>query len=65
MPTYRCKTCGHTRGYEAKPPEEYPFCCQRCKLIDLGKWFNGDYVIDSDLPGHAPLDTGTGGQPPT
>jgi len=22
-----------------------PFCCKRCKLIDLGRWFDGSYVI--------------------
>ena len=22
-----------------------PFCCQRCKLLDLGHWFDGDYAI--------------------
>jgi endogenous inhibitor of DNA gyrase (YacG/DUF329 family) len=27
-----------------------PFCCRRCKLIDLGKWFNEDYVISDPLP---------------
>lgn len=48
MPNYRCKTCGKSCVYEGKPPEEFPFCCERCKLIDLGKWFNGEYVIDSD-----------------
>ena len=22
-----------------------PFCCERCKLVDLGRWFKGDYVV--------------------
>ncbi len=22
-----------------------PFCCQRCRLLDLGAWLDGDYVI--------------------
>ncbi len=22
-----------------------PFCCERCKLIDLGQWANEDYRI--------------------
>ncbi len=22
-----------------------PFCSERCKLIDLGKWASGEYVI--------------------
>ncbi|TET37147.1 MAG: DNA gyrase inhibitor YacG [Planctomycetota bacterium] len=29
----------------------YPFCCEPCKLIDLGKWLDGEYGIsDSLLP---------------
>jgi endogenous inhibitor of DNA gyrase (YacG/DUF329 family) len=23
----------------------YPFCGNRCRMIDLGKWFDGDYRI--------------------
>ena len=23
----------------------YPFCCNRCKLIDLGKWLDSNYRI--------------------
>lgn len=26
-----------------------PFCSDRCKLVDLGNWFNGDYMISRDL----------------
>ncbi len=26
-----------------------PFCSERCKLIDLGKWASGDYVISSPI----------------
>lgn len=26
-----------------------PFCSQRCKLIDLGKWFGGEHVISEPL----------------
>jgi hypothetical protein len=26
-----------------------PFCSQRCKLIDLGKWFNGENAISEPL----------------
>jgi uncharacterized protein len=35
--------------------EEFPFCSPRCRLIDLGKWASGAYVISS--PVH---DTGEG-----
>ncbi len=27
----------------------YPFCCRRCKLIDLGRWLDGDYKIIGKL----------------
>jgi uncharacterized protein len=34
--------------------EDFPFCSDRCRLIDLGKWASGDYrvsspVLDPDL----------------
>lgn len=27
-----------------------PFCCERCKLVDLGKWLDEKYVIPGDHP---------------
>jgi uncharacterized protein len=29
--------------------EDFPFCSDRCKLIDLGKWASGKYVITSPV----------------
>jgi endogenous inhibitor of DNA gyrase (YacG/DUF329 family) len=26
---------------------EFPFCSDRCRTIDLGKWASGEYVIPS------------------
>lgn len=26
----------------------WPFCCERCKLIDLGAWASEEYRIESD-----------------
>ena len=34
---------------------EFPFCSDRCRLIDLGKWASGAYVISSPMQ-----DTGEG-----
>jgi endogenous inhibitor of DNA gyrase (YacG/DUF329 family) len=34
---------------------EFPFCSERCRLIDLGKWASGGYVISSPVQ-----DTGEG-----
>jgi uncharacterized protein len=28
---------------------DFPFCSQRCRTIDLGKWASGQYVISSPL----------------
>ena len=33
------------QGNEAK---FFPFCSQRCKLIDLGAWFDAEYKIISE-----------------
>jgi hypothetical protein len=28
---------------------DFPFCSERCRTIDLGKWASGQYVIPSPL----------------
>lgn len=28
---------------------EFPFCSERCRLIDLGKWASGGYVISTPI----------------
>lgn len=39
-----------------------PFCSERCKLIDLGRWFNEEYVVPGeDAVDFTELD---GGRPP-
>ncbi len=38
----RCPTC----RAEVKPREEnpsFPFCTPRCRAVDLGRWFTGEY----------------------
>jgi len=29
--------------------EHFPFCSERCRLIDLGKWASGGYRISSPI----------------
>ena len=29
--------------------EDFPFCCDRCRKIDLGKWAMGVYKISSPI----------------
>jgi len=42
-----CPTCGKENDFFDPPTG--PFCCARCKLVDLGKWFNEDYRISEPL----------------
>jgi endogenous inhibitor of DNA gyrase (YacG/DUF329 family) len=47
--TYSCSICDRLVTYDGPLPALYPFCCERCKLIDLGRWFSEQYSIDRDL----------------
>jgi endogenous inhibitor of DNA gyrase (YacG/DUF329 family) len=47
--TYPCSICGKHVGYEGPLPALYPFCSERCRLVDLGRWFSEQYSIDRDL----------------
>ena len=38
-----CKKVTDTTG------DDFPFCSDRCKQIDLGKWATGGYVIPSPV----------------
>ncbi|HLQ76169.1 MAG TPA: DNA gyrase inhibitor YacG [Terriglobia bacterium] len=39
----KCPTCNKTIEYAGNPFR--PFCSERCKMIDLGKWAGGTYRI--------------------
>jgi len=40
----RCPQCGGESLWRADNPFR-PFCCQRCKLIDLGAWASEAYRV--------------------
>ncbi|HEX4488385.1 MAG TPA: DNA gyrase inhibitor YacG [Terriglobales bacterium] len=42
----KCPIC--KKAVQASGPE-FPFCSDRCRLIDLGKWASGQYVISSPV----------------
>lgn len=47
----KCSICGQEADFSAEPVG--PFCSERCKLLDLGKWLNEDYRISEPLrPDH-------------
>lgn len=42
----RCPTC---RKIVLRSEPEFPFCGERCRLIDLGKWASGGYVLSTPI----------------
>jgi endogenous inhibitor of DNA gyrase (YacG/DUF329 family) len=42
----RCPIC---KKPVKKSDSDFPFCSERCRTIDLGKWASGQYVISSPL----------------
>jgi uncharacterized protein len=50
----RCPIC--SKPYEVAELDDlpsFPFCSERCRLIDVGRWADGKYVIP-DGPAPAP-----------
>ncbi len=45
----RCPECGEAPPWAERPraewPQHAPFCSDRCKLVDLSRWMDGDYVV--------------------
>ena len=37
--------CPRCRKRVKVPAESFPFCSERCRLLDLGSWFAGDYRL--------------------
>jgi endogenous inhibitor of DNA gyrase (YacG/DUF329 family) len=44
--TLRCPTC---RAVVLLGSADVPFCSDRCRRIDLGKWASGEYKISSPI----------------
>ena len=51
-----CPICNRsTPGANSAEWPDFPFCSRRCRLIDLGRWLDGAYVIgrgsdEEDVP---------------
>jgi endogenous inhibitor of DNA gyrase (YacG/DUF329 family) len=41
-----CPTC---RKVVLVSAPDFPFCSDRCRILDLGKWASGGYVISSPI----------------
>ncbi|MEW6239100.1 MAG: DNA gyrase inhibitor YacG [Candidatus Omnitrophota bacterium] len=46
---YHCRHCGAILP-EGRQTRWFPFCSERCKLTDLGRWLMGDYRIREEIP---------------
>ena len=43
----KCPTCGEETMWADNPSR--PFCSERCRVIDLGKWASEEYVVTLPL----------------
>jgi endogenous inhibitor of DNA gyrase (YacG/DUF329 family) len=41
----RCPTC--EREFQLADSDSLPFCSERCRLIDLGRWLDEGYSLPS------------------
>ena len=50
MPSFECPLCGTVRTVERNEDAPHrPFCSERCKMVDLGRWFDGTYSISEPM----------------
>lgn len=62
----RCPICNQP---SAAPPQKgstsvFPFCSERCKLIDLGRWLEGRYQIPIESDDETAFDAAPDSPPP-
>jgi endogenous inhibitor of DNA gyrase (YacG/DUF329 family) len=58
--TARCLGCGKPAPPRRENPH-FPFCSERCRLLDLGKWLGEEYRIPAGLPGDGAVTTPASG----
>ena len=50
MPTFECPTCRKSFAVARREDAPFrPFCSERCKLIDLGRWLDGTYAVSEPM----------------
>ena len=49
MAKIECRKCGKMLHYDRiSDLPHFPFCSDRCKLLDLGAWFDEEHRIPTD-----------------
>jgi uncharacterized protein len=55
MAMLECPVCRRQISYTATQEVPFrPFCSQRCKLIDLGRWLNEEYRVSEEASPDSP-----------
>ena len=50
MPTFECPTCRQVFTVAHRDEAPYrPFCSERCKMVDLGRWLDGTYSVSESI----------------
>jgi len=55
-PVVTCPQCGKEHRWDINNRFR-PFCSERCKLIDLGKWANEEYRVQQSETGQREQDS--------
>lgn len=50
MAVVTCPTCGRRLEGPITDWPQFPFCCRKCRLIDLGRWLDESYGIAAEEP---------------
>ncbi len=50
----KCPTCGKQAEWKDNPYR--PFCSERCKLVDLGRWVDEEYRVAGESISKEPKD---------
>lgn len=51
-PARRCPVCGKAVAAGTPAPPR-PFCSERCRQVDLGRWLSEGYAIPGGPPGES------------
>lgn len=50
MPSHACPTCKKKLEYASVSDlPDFPFCSDRCRLVDFGRWMDEGYVISQPI----------------
>lgn len=61
MPYAKCRICGKKFEYTSLGEDKrYPFCSERCRMVDLGQWFNEEYRVSESLDRSGEAETNEG-----